>query len=262
MHENPPMIERRTGDTIFLEFSLLTDFSGLRHAIFTRKGGFSRGIYQSLNVSNSNGDQSQSVCANRRRIRGIMGEGELIFAKQIHGNRFCLIENEANRNETVRNEPPTADALITADPGKNLTIQVADCQAILIYDPVKRIVANIHSGWRGSIQNIAAETVGHLTRSMGCNPRDMVAAVGPSLGPCCAEFVHYTREIPKTLWGYRMSGDRFDFWRMTTDQLVDCGIPLHQVQLSGLCTRCRTDLFFSYRKEQVTGRFAAVIGLA
>ena len=118
----------------------------------------------------------------------------------------------------------SGDALITAVPGLALAVQVADCQAILIYDPVRRVVANVHSGWRGSINEIASKTVVAMGQKFGCRSVDMVAAIGPSLGLCCAEFVNYRTEIPESLWKYKDNTNHFDFWKISRDQLVIGGL--------------------------------------
>jgi hypothetical protein len=94
-----------------------------------------------------------------------------------------------------------------------------------------------------------------------CRTRDIIAGIGPSLGPCCAEFVNYANEIPPTFWKYKDALDHFDFWSLSRDQLRDAGLQSENICLSNLCTRCNTDRFFSYRGEGITGRFAAVIGL-
>jgi len=93
-----------------------------------------------------------------------------------------------------------------------------------------------------------------------CQPQNMVCGVGPSLGPCCAEFINYQKEIPETLWKYCGSDYRFDFWQMSLDQLTAAGVRPENISMAGICTKCNQHLFFSYRGERNTGRFAAVIG--
>ena len=89
----------------------------------------------------------------------------------------------------------------------------------------------------------------------------MYAGVGPSLGPCCSEFVHYQKEIPESLWSYRVSENHFDFWAISQAQLVRAGLCPAHIEISRICTRCRRDLFFSYRAAHTTGRFAAIVGM-
>jgi hypothetical protein len=140
-------------------------------------------------------------------------------------------------------------------------VKVADCQSVFLYDPFLKVVANVHSGWRGSIKNVIGRAVKAMETEMQCLARHIVAGVGPSLGPCCAEFVNYETEIPKEFWKYKDQSDRFDFWSLSRDQLVAAGVLNENIYLSKMCTKCNPTLFFSYRGEGQTGRFAAVIGL-
>jgi copper oxidase (laccase) domain-containing protein len=89
----------------------------------------------------------------------------------------------------------------------------------------------------------------------------MIAAIGPSLGPCCAEFINYKDEIPRQFWPFRVDAHHFDFWRISRHQLTTAGLAQSNIHSSGICTRCNPHLFFSYRAARQTGRFAALIGL-
>jgi len=151
--------------------------------------------------------------------------------------------------------------MVTDVKGITLVIQVADCQPVFIYDPFRQVVGNVHSGWRGSINNIIGRTISVMESEFGCRARDLLASVGPSLGPCCSEFINYRTEIPMRFWNYRQKNNRFDFWCLSRDQLSAAGVLRKNISISNLCTSCRTDLFYSYRKEKETGRFAAAIGL-
>ena len=155
----------------------------------------------------------------------------------------------------------TADAMVTDIYGRNLVIQIADCQAVLLYESSRRVIANVHCGWRGSIQNIIGRTVTTMEQHFGCRPNRILAGIGPSLGPCCAEFINYSKEIPMKFWQYKGLNQHFDFWSLSRDQLKAAGVAEINIESSGICTRCHTDDFFSYRAERTTGRFAAVIGL-
>jgi polyphenol oxidase len=155
----------------------------------------------------------------------------------------------------------SGDAIITDIPGKILMIQTADCQPILLFDPNQKVVAAVHSGWRGSLQNIIGKTIMSMVQHFHCNPEEIIAGIGPSLGPCCCEFIHYKEEIPRSFWKYQKNEYHFDFWELSQDQLRETGVRTGNVHISGLCTKCRNDLFFSYRRQKITGRFAGVIGL-
>ena len=162
---------------------------------------------------------------------------------------------------------PEADAIITNAKGLLTVIQVADCQGVILYDPVKQVLANVHSGWRGSVLNILGKSVQAMVEKFDVHPKDIRAAISPSLGPCCAEFRNYRQELPHHLWRYRKDAsvfgkeNHFDFWKMSFDQLIAQGIPSDHVEISGICTACHTDRFYSYRKEKKTGRFAVVAAI-
>jgi YfiH family protein len=240
------------------QFEHLASFEGLCHGVFTRQGGVSRGPFVSLNTSFSCGDQPDSVRRNRARIARWAGLTETVYLNQVHGDDVLVIKRDA---PSAEQGPATADAVVTDLCNRLLIIQVADCQAILLFDPVRRVIGNVHSGWRSSVSNILGKTVAVLTQRFGCRPADMRAGIAPSLGPCCAEFVHYRRELPPALWPYKDQRDRFDFWAISRDQLLAAGLRPDAIVSSGVCTRCHTEQFYSYRASRRTGRFAVVIGL-
>jgi YfiH family protein len=203
----------------------------------------------------------------------VHGNGIVVFSKEHHFYRVfnkvdCfkdeyseILEDQADAFGIDSERKLEADAIVTDIPGKFLVIQVADCQSVLIYDPVQEVVANVHSGWRGSINNIIGCTLKVMEKSFGCRSRDVVAGIGPSLGPCCAEFVNYKKEIPEMFWKYKNDTNHFDFWSISRDQLCEAGVLFENVDLSRMCTKCDSNRFFSFRREGITGRFATLIGL-
>lgn len=256
------MITTQKNGLFFFQFPHLSEFSDVRHGIFTRHGGCSTLPYHSLNVGTGNGDKKNHVLQNRNALSICMDNSELVFANQVHGTTVLTIPGgKFLKTDQIYLDGGTGDSLITNAINKSLVIQMADCQSIMMFDTVKKAVANIHSGWRGSIQNIIGLTVQAMIKNYDTNTRDIVAGIGPSLGPCCAEFMNYKTEIPKIFWSYKNSSNCFDFWSISKNQLIETGIPTENIVSSNICTKCRTDLFFSYRKERLTGRFAAVIGL-
>ena len=238
------------------QFEHLAAYGQIRHAVFPRTLGASRAPFHRLNVSFSVGDDPAHVRANRDRVRRSLQAAELVFVHQVHGDGVRVVDDLSD----ARTQPP-ADAMVSALPAQALTVQVADCQPILYYDPQRRVVAAAHSGWRGSLAGVAVRTLEVMAARFGCSARDVLVGIGPSLGPCCAEFRNYRDEIPSSLWGYRRGAAHFDFWAVTRDQLIGAGVPAAHIENSGMCTKCRTDRFFSYRGERTTGRFPAAIVL-
>ncbi len=256
------MISAIRNGASFFRFENLAQFPGIDHGIFTRSAGHSQAPFASLNISYGIGDEDKAVARNRDLISSIMGAGEMTYIHQVHGREIAVL----GRDQKAKNNPWTArpliaDAVVTDQSENYLVVQVADCQSVLMYEPTRQVVANVHSGWRGSIQNIIGRTVDTMKQHFDCRPDGIIAGIGPSLGPCCAEFIHYETEIPKEFWGYMDSDDHFDFWAISSDQLMKAGVPEPNIESSQMCTRCRTDAFYSYRAEKITGRFAAVIGL-
>ena len=261
------MLAKVKNDIYFMQFPNLVNHTELFHGVFTRYNGASPAPFDSLNISYGLGDDASLVSANRDFLRQVMPSGHWAFAHQVHGARVLIADVESTTRLRPDANPgdgpraPTGDALVTAENGLWLAIQVADCQAVLLYDPRQRVVANVHAGWRGSIDNVVGATVDQMQKRFGCRPGDIVAGIGPSLGPCCAEFINYKQEIPQRLWHHKIGADHFDFWAITREQLDRSGVTRANVCTSEICTRCNPGLFFSYRREKVTGRFAAVIGL-
>lgn len=247
-----------TGEPKYYRSPGLAALPGVAHGFFTRQGGISTGAYDSLNVSPAVGDRPELVAENQRLIQQALGLEIMAGAAQVHGGQAAVITSvEQARTADI----PEVDILVTTVVGLGLLIKQADCQVVMLYDPVKRVVANVHCGWRGQVQNILGKAVSLLQNRFGSRPQDLYAAVGPSLGPCCAEFRNFRQELPETLWGYQVRPTYFDLWRLSRDQLVAAGLPPEHVDLAGLCTRCGAADFFSYRRDKVTGRQGAVIAL-
>jgi YfiH family protein len=248
-------------DEYLFRSTALDRLPGLVHGFSCRLGGASRSPFDGFNLSPGVGDEASAVHANRRRLRQLTG-GRHVYARQRHGIAIGVIDRGVlDGGGGIRTHLTPVDALITDEPGLRLVIRTADCQAVMVADFRRRVVANIHCGWRGSVANIIGRTIDHMVAGFGCRPADMVAAIGPSLGPCCAEFVNYRQEIPRSLWDFRVGRHHFDFWRISRHQLVSAGLMPGRVWCGNLCTRCNPHLFYSYRSARTTGRMGAVIGL-
>ncbi len=257
------MTHSRANGLSFFQFDSFLVHSELDHGVFTRRNGCSTPPFKSLNTSFGVGDDPAHVKRNRTAIQSSLDARQMVFARQVHGVDVLVIESETDarmlRHATA---PPQVDAMITNLRHRYLTVQVADCQPVLLYDTHRRVIANVHAGWRGSIGNIIGRTVRAMQDAFQSDPGAIVAGIGPSLGLCCAEFKHYRREIPREFWRYKNDHHHFDFWAISCDQLAAAGVRRENIHISGICTRCHPELFFSYRGEGLTGRFAAVIGLS
>nr|WP_319491532.1 polyphenol oxidase family protein [uncultured Desulfobacter sp.] len=250
-------------------FAHLNTFPKLVHGVFSRNGGYSEGPFLGLNVGLNTGDDPDIVNQNRALLLSSMGLSRGLFLHQDHGTGIAVIKSEKDAADRVWNGQGAAsskifnaDAAVTNLKGLGLVIQVADCQAVVLYDPKKEVIANVHSGWRGSVANILGQCVDTMVTQFGCSAETIRAGISPSLGPCCAQFINFKREIPEKLWQYKEKArPYFDFWKISRDQLGAHGVLDENIETMGLCTRCRTDLFYSFRANKVTGRFATVIAL-
>jgi YfiH family protein len=246
------------------QFPALSALPGFFHGVFLRNAADGQGGNVSFNLGMGDGTSEALVRSNRQKMVAFFGTGlRPVYGRQVHGKEVGIFKRDGERlsRDTADQLRLDGDALITDMAGSALVILVADCQPVLIIDPVKHVVANVHSGWRGSIQNIIGETVGRMAVDFHSRPEDLVCGIGPSLGPCCAEFIHYKDELPQSFWKYRHSAFHFDFWQASRVQLTDAGVRRENIHISGLCTQCNPHLFFSYRGERPTGRFAAVVGI-
>jgi YfiH family protein len=249
----------RNGLTLY-RFQNLSHYPEIFHGITTRQGGTSPPPFDSLNLARSVGDDAANVAANRLRVGDQFDAMGAVYLKQVHSSTVAVLDDFPTGQDDCL--PGEADAVVTERAGRLLTILVADCQPVMLYDPVRSVIANIHSGWRGSIANIIGRTVAVMKARFACRSVDILAGIGPSLGPCCAEFINFRKEIPRSLWSYQVVENYFNFWALSRDQLVQAGLQPAHIEIGGICTRCRSDLFFSYRAANLTGRMAAVIGMA
>lgn len=233
-----------------------------RFGMFSRRGGVSGGPYASLNVGAYVGDQSEAVATNRKIVREAMQIPALLSARQVHGQRvYCHTEALGEDLEV-----DGFDALVTNIAGVGLTIQQADCQAVLLFDPRREVIAAIHCGWRGSVLRIVPQVLEVMARNYGTQAADLQAFISPSLGPCCAEFINFRSELPADFQEFMVRDNYFDFWKITRAQLTAAGVAERHIQTAGHCTCCSDD-YFSYRRAtrqgiEQTGRNCSVIALA
>ena len=242
----------------FYRFKIFESCLTLSHGIFTRYGRDGSG---ELNLALKKGCDEQEVRANLSLVARTMGFESLIFAGQIHGDRALIVR--ANRKHELGRTTGLFtgyDALITKESGLGMLITVADCQGVVLYDPRRRVLALVHNGWKGSVANILGKTVSRLVNEFKVKPGDILAGVGPSLGPCCAEFINYKQELPEIFFKYHVGNRHFDFWAISEDQLTETGVRPENIEVSGVCTVCNND-FFSYRRDKTEQRFGLAAGL-
>ncbi|MGD9948672.1 MAG: polyphenol oxidase family protein [Desulfobulbus sp.] len=230
------------------------------HGCFCCSGGVSKAPFATLNLSYYTGDSPENVEVNRLRALRALGLDQIITVKQIHADRI-LLATDAHINQ----ETEGYDAIISDRPGTGILIQQADCQAILLWAPQQQVVAAIHCGWRGSVQEIIGKTIACMKQEYGVDPFSLRAVISPSLGPCCAEFKNYRTELPEWMHHYQVRPDFFDFWAISRKQLQEAGVRAENIDFAGICTRCN-EQYFSYRRavqtaNGITGRNGSIISL-
>ncbi|MBW2057687.1 MAG: peptidoglycan editing factor PgeF [Deltaproteobacteria bacterium] len=238
------------------------------HAFSTRQGGVSPAPFDSLNLGMSSGEKEANVKKNREILTRAFGFSSraLVTARQIHGDDILVIDSASP--EGFAGAP--CDAMVTDRPGVAVAVLTADCLPLLLLDPVHRTVAAVHLGWKGTALNLCGKTVGLLRERFGARPECLLAAVGPSIGPCCYEVDESLRSsftLEEHRWDHwaRPSGSgrwKLDLQRANIDLMTDSGILEGNIVWFDICTRCREDLFFSYRRDgEMTGRQMAFIML-
>jgi len=233
----------------------------LIQATFDRHHGTSAAPFASLNCSFGVGDHAEKVRYNRQTMKLSMGISRLISARQVHGDQIIRIEKTPDRDQ----EKDGVDALMTDQRDVGLMIQHADCQAILLHDPVQSAIAAVHCGWRGSVVGIIEKTVRMMNTCYQSRPDDILASISPSLGPCCAEFINHRQELPASFLAFQTRRNHFDFWQISRSQLMEAGLQPEKIRIAMICTCCSPD-FFSYRRatrkgDGITGRNCSIIAL-
>ncbi len=259
------MNRRIAGPLAFYEFETLRDAS-LTHGVFTRLGGVSEGYYASLNLSRSTGDTAEAVQANRDRMNAVFGlkYEDTLTSWLVHGNGVRVVNWDNRHQNDVH-----ADAMVTDTPGLALTLRFADCVPVLFHDPVKRVIGIAHAGWRGYTCGVLAATVTTMQQAFGCRAQDVLACIGPSIGPTAFEVGEdVAAQIQACVRAsvVEREGDnpeqnpRVNLWRAAESQLHDAGV--QQVEVAAICTASDTHEWFSHRAERgKTGRFGAMLML-
>lgn len=240
--------------------------SEIVHAVFTREGGLSPAPWSSLNFGGNVGDERERVLANRQRAFRALGRDphSMFDVWQVHGADVVIA------GMTGSPSPPEfkADAILTDQPNITLFMRFADCVPILLHDPRKGVVGVVHAGWQGTVKKILREAVNAMQAAYQSNPADVLAAIGPSIGPDHYEIGPDVIERVRASFGVHADallpdyGGRahFDLWSANRLTLEQAGVG--RVEVAQLCTACHTQDWFSHRAEKgKTGRFGALIAL-
>ena len=245
---------------------------GAVHAFSTRLGGASGGLWASLNLGVTRGDDPGAVEENYRRIRSAMGgdpAGPLVKTSQVHGDVIRAVGPEGPF-AGLHDREPECDGLITDVPGVTLAVYSADCIPVLLYDPVRRVIAAVHAGWRGTAAGIVERAVEKMA-FYGCRPSDILAAIGPGISRCCFETHEDVPNAMTAALGVRatpflspIENGKFkvDLKGINAMRLERCGLLSEHISVTDDCTACLPKKYWSHRATGgVRGSQAAVIQL-
>lgn len=271
----------------YLTFPLLSKYENFIHAFSTRLGGVSTGIYESMNLSFSRGDDKKCVEENFRRFAKATGidYDSFVLSDQTHTTNIRIIDiNDRGNGLTRPRNFFETDALITNTPGVTLCTSYADCVPLYFIDPVNKAIGLAHSGWKGTVGRIGAKTIAKMIESFGSNPSQIVCAIGPSICASCyevsedvamefsREFGNKSTEIIFTQSDYYIKhsierealADKYqlDLWQANKIILLEAGIREENLAVTDICTCCNPDFLYSHRASHgQRGNLAAILAI-
>ncbi|MBI2638517.1 polyphenol oxidase family protein [Candidatus Peregrinibacteria bacterium] len=248
------MIRKIAAGIPFYEFEIFQQFRrGLKHAVFTRHSDIlTPKTVQTIFETNAH---------------------PVAFKNQLHGTKLHIIPAQFNEKKvaqprlginclaSLRLGLFEGDIFVTSEQQIPLVIRIADCASILLFDPTKKIIANIHAGWRGLAAKIIHRTIQKLQQRFLVRPENIFAGISPMLGPCCSRFTEPKKELPNFLHQYILQKNMVNLWSITESQLRECGVLKKHIENPRICTSCNPENFFSYRREGDSGRFGTAIML-
>ena len=276
-HENRMKVKRnREGEVEYLTFPLLSRTGIVKHLFSTRAGGVSKGIYSTMNLSYTRGDEKEAVDENFKRIAKVLRceVGDIICSDQTHTVNLRIVSRQDGGKGIIKPKDYTdIDGLLTDEPGLVLATFYADCVPLYFVDTKKRAVALAHSGWRGTVARMGRCVTEKMREAYGTNPADIVAAIGPSICQACYE----VSEDVADAFAQEFRGDgqvddilinkgggkyQLDLWRANEIILEEAGIPAEQIQVTDICTCHNSEYLFSHRASHgKRGNLGAFLGL-
>ncbi len=254
--------EKHFGDAVYLNASQMGTKYGIDVFFTSRLGGSSKKPYDSLNLAFHVGDDQNAVKQNRQKVSTMFAlDGHIYTLKQMHSSNIVALAYKNKHH--VKNEAPEADALVTSLKRAPIMVLGADCGLVVLTDKAKRLIAVVHSGWKGTAQKIVAKVIDHMQQNFSCCPRDMAMYLGPSIRQCCYDIGQEVLDRFKAIDGtghyYQKNNHRFflDLPALLKKQALQKGILVQDIHDSHICTYC-DGRFFSYRREKITGRHAAI----
>lgn len=255
--------EKNVDGVEYLSYPLIEKTGIVTHGFSTRIGGVSEGVCSTMNLSFARGDKEEAVRENFRRMAHALGvePGDMVCSKQTHTTNVRVVtEEDRGKGITKSLDYTDVDGLITNVPGLCLATFYADCVPLFFVDPVHRAIGLSHSGWRGTVGKIGKVTVEMMQKEYGTNPKDVIAAVGPSICQDCYEvsedvIEQFRENFDKKDWEklfYRKENGKYqlNLWNANEIVFAEAGIQKEHMAITNLCTCCNPDVLFSHRASQ------------
>ena len=251
----------RSSSVYYVTFPSFEKTGLVKHLYSTRRGGVSTGHFGPMNLGFTRGDDRFAVIENFRRISYVTGiyPGDMVFSDQVHGDRILYVDQQ-DRGKGIYSpkEMRGVDGLITDKSKVCLVTFYADCVPLFFLDPVKKVIGLAHAGWRGTVLEIGRKMVERFCDDFGSRPDDILAGIGPSIGPCCFEvgtdvegefaaaFPAWREEIIRPA---ETSGKSYvDLWKTNRLILEKAGVKPEHITVTDLCTKCHDEYFHSHRR--------------
>ena len=270
---NENTIFNKVGDLVYVEFKNLKKYDNIfTHCFTTRLGGVSEGECSSLNLSFNRKDNKENIIKNYRIIADAIGVDfdKMVLSNQIHDNKIRVVQPaDAGKGLVTESDIIGFDGLSTNYSGIPLVTFYADCVPVLMFDPVKKAITAVHSGWKSTVKNISYQALMLMKDTYGSNFKDIQVAIGPSICKDCFEVDYdvYNCFLDKFNWckkytDYRAGKYHIDLQRIIKQVMVDAGVSESNIVISDVCTKCNNDVFFSYRGDNgKTGSLSAIMML-
>lgn len=253
-----------------LKYYKIDSFEGaVKHCFTTRAGGVSENEFSSMNLRFNCNDKKENVLKNFEIICGEIGVNykDLVLSKQVHEDNVVKVTSKDKGNGIIKpNKFESADGLICSERGVPIATFYADCVPLMFVDKVNGIIAMSHSGWKGTVKNIAQKTVDAFTSDYNSKASDITAAIGPSIGVCCFEVGEEVAEAFFEKFGDAVL-EKHEKWHVNLQktvylELINAGVPEKNITCAGICTACSSDMLFSHRASAGRrGNLAAIMEL-
>lgn len=243
----------------YIQFDNINKTGIVRHYFSTRCGGVSENQFYSMNLSFTRGDKRENVIKNFEIMEKATGINykNIVMSRQTHTTNVRIVtKDDIGKGVTIENDLNDTDGLITNEKGVVLTTFSADCVPLFFVDTENKVIALAHAGWRGTVNGIAVETINKMMDNFKTNPKNIIAAIGPSIGKCCfqvdmpvvSEFIEKIENAERFIKKDKEEGKfKIDLWGVNAFLMEKSGIPKQNIEITDLCTMCNPNLFYSHR---------------